>query len=108
MEKQENLHLIDEIIKKIKNDSRIVNENDLQNMETIELSYSGDLMPVDFLLDYFNEIIDKQKENETEKLKIWLNEFEKLINWHRERSLLPYDWDDYEHKKIMELREMLK
>ena len=42
------------------------------------------------------------------KLKIWLEQFEKIVNWHRERDLLPYDWFDCEHKKIIELREILK
>jgi len=47
------------------------------------------------------------KQEILEEVKIWLEEFEKLINWHKERSLLPYDWNDYEHKKIVELREKL-
>jgi hypothetical protein len=43
-----------------------------------------------------------------EPLNIWLEQFEKIVNWHKERSLLPYDWNDYEHKKIIELREILQ
>jgi hypothetical protein len=43
-----------------------------------------------------------------EEFKLWLEQFEKVVNWHKERSLLPYDWNEYEHKKIIELREILK
>lgn len=35
-------------------------------------------------------------------------QFERIVNWRKERGLLPYDWNDYEHKKIIEFREMLK
>jgi hypothetical protein len=42
-----------------------------------------------------------------EDVKLWLEQFEQILNWHKERSLLPYDWNEYEHKKIIELREML-
>lgn len=43
-----------------------------------------------------------------EEFKLWLDQFEKIVNWHKKRSLLPYDWNDYEHKKIIEFRDKLK
>jgi hypothetical protein len=41
-------------------------------------------------------------------VEIWLNDFVKLVDWHKIRSMLPYDWHDYEHKKLMELNILIK
>ena len=59
--------------------------------------------------DYFKIELNNAKKGmiKIEDVKLWLEQFEQILNWHKERSLLPYDWNEYEHKKIIELREML-
>ncbi len=44
-------------IGKIRNNPRIVNESDLQKMEYIELSYTGELIPVEEVEGKFDEFI---------------------------------------------------
>jgi len=46
----------------IKNNPKIVNENDIQKMETIELSYDGNLIPVEEVEYQFDEFIKRLKE----------------------------------------------
>ena len=38
----------------------------------------------------------------------WLNELLKLVLWHNERSLLPYDWFEYEHPRLLERLSQLQ
>jgi hypothetical protein len=47
---------------------------------------------------------NKGKADTIKLVEVWYNDFMKLVNWHRQRMLLPYDWDDYEHKKLMKLK----
>jgi len=47
MDKKEIIERMGEVLNRIKNNSRIVKESELQAMETIELSYTGELIPLE-------------------------------------------------------------
>jgi hypothetical protein len=42
------------------------------------------------------------------KIRNLFNEFIKHIEWHRTRSLLPYDWEEYEEGSYHELKRLLE
>ena len=54
--------LPENVIGKIKKSSRLVNENDLQNMKFIELSYTGELIPVEEVERILDESLIQEKE----------------------------------------------
>lgn len=69
-------------IGEIRNNPRIVNESDLQKMEYIELSYTGELIPVEEVEGKFDEFTKKLKEEfrkEIKKIPPELNK-EKMLN----------------------------
>ena len=39
--------------------------------------------------------------------KMFLEDLKKLVLWHSARGLLPYDWFDYEHPRIIERIQLL-
>jgi len=62
------------------------------------------LMSSEFYLRGFEAGKQKMIEDEIE----FLEQLNKLVVWHQSRSLLPYDWFDYEGKRINQRLEELK
>lgn len=62
----------------IRNNPRIVNENDLQKMEYIELSLTGELIPVEEVEEKFEEFIRKLNEDLVCNIVVWLADKERI------------------------------
>ena len=43
-----------------------------------------------------------------EEIRKIVGELQKTLNWYAERSLKPYDWNTYDHPKIMDLLRLCK